>query len=199
MSATSLMSGSPSPRPSPLRGEGASAMRGAGALPGAANSRNMRGRSQANPTRNPVPRNTKIVATLGPACSDPAVLHKMLAAGVDVVRLNFSHGLASDHVERARLVRECARNLGRRSRDHGRPAGPEDPRRQVRRRQGHAEAGADVHPRRGVRAGRRDARRPRLQGAAARRHARRGAAAQRRPDPARRRARSTARGSSRAS
>jgi len=59
-----------------------------------------------------VPRNTKIVATLGPACSDPAVLHKMLAAGVDVVRLNFSHGLATDHVERARLVRECARNLG---------------------------------------------------------------------------------------
>ena len=58
-----------------------------------------------------MPRNTKIVATLGPACSDPAVLHKMLAAGVDVVRLNFSHGLASDHVERARLVRECARNM----------------------------------------------------------------------------------------
>jgi pyruvate kinase len=37
----------------------------------------------------------------------------MLAAGVDVVRLNFSHGLATDHVERARLVRECARALGR--------------------------------------------------------------------------------------
>ena len=39
-----------------------------------------------------MPRNTKIVATLGPACSDPAVLQRMLAAGVDVVRLNFSHG-----------------------------------------------------------------------------------------------------------
>jgi len=60
-----------------------------------------------------VPRNTKIVATLGPACSDPAVLQRMLAAGVDVVRLNFSHGLAADHVERARLVRDCAKNLGR--------------------------------------------------------------------------------------
>jgi len=60
-----------------------------------------------------VPRNTKIVATLGPACSDPAVLQRMLAAGVDVVRLNFSHGLAADHVERARLVRDCAKTLGR--------------------------------------------------------------------------------------
>ena len=49
-----------------------------------------------------MPRNTKIVATLGPACSAPAVLPRMLAAGVDVVRLNFSHGTASDHIERAR-------------------------------------------------------------------------------------------------
>ena len=58
-------------------------------------------------------RNTKIVATLGPACSDPAVLQRMLAAGVDVVRLNFSHGAAADHVARARLVRESAQRLGR--------------------------------------------------------------------------------------
>ena len=56
-----------------------------------------------------MPRNTKIVATLGPACSDPDVLLRMLAAGVDVVRLNFSHGRASDHVEHARRVRECAK------------------------------------------------------------------------------------------
>ena len=58
-------------------------------------------------------RNTKIVATLGPACSSAAVMSRMLAAGVDVVRLNFSHGVVSDHVERARLVRECAQKLGR--------------------------------------------------------------------------------------
>ena len=58
-------------------------------------------------------RNTKIVATLGPACSDPEILQRMLAAGADVVRLNFSHGRASDHVERAQLVRECAHRLGR--------------------------------------------------------------------------------------
>jgi pyruvate kinase len=60
-----------------------------------------------------VSRNTKIVATLGPACSSPDVMSRMLAAGVDVVRLNFSHGVATDHVERARLVRECAKKLGR--------------------------------------------------------------------------------------
>ena len=58
-------------------------------------------------------RATKIVATLGPACSEPAVLKRMLAAGVDVVRLNFSHGQASDHVERAKRVRQAARELGR--------------------------------------------------------------------------------------
>ena len=60
-----------------------------------------------------MPRATKIVATLGPACSEPAVLHRMIAAGVDVVRLNFSHGSADDHVERARLVREIGRSLSR--------------------------------------------------------------------------------------
>jgi pyruvate kinase len=60
-----------------------------------------------------LPRATKIVATLGPACSAPDVLLRMLAAGVDVVRLNFSHGRPADHVERARLVRKSAQKLGR--------------------------------------------------------------------------------------
>jgi pyruvate kinase len=59
-----------------------------------------------------LPRATKIVATLGPACSDAGVLHRMLAAGVDVVRLNFSHGSAEDHLGRARMVREAAQKLG---------------------------------------------------------------------------------------
>ncbi|MCW5622158.1 MAG: pyruvate kinase [Burkholderiales bacterium] len=57
-------------------------------------------------------RNTKIVATLGPASSERDVLLRMLAAGVDVVRLNFSHGTAADHTARAALVREVARDLG---------------------------------------------------------------------------------------
>jgi pyruvate kinase len=56
---------------------------------------------------------TKIVATLGPASSSPEILARMIAAGVDVVRLNFSHGKAEDHVERARLVREAAAAAGR--------------------------------------------------------------------------------------
>ena len=58
-------------------------------------------------------RGTKIVATLGPASSTRDVLTRMLAAGVDVVRLNFSHGVAADHQERARVVREAAHSLGR--------------------------------------------------------------------------------------
>ncbi|HQD48271.1 pyruvate kinase, partial [Ottowia sp.] len=58
-------------------------------------------------------RATKIVATLGPASSDPALLEEMIHAGVHVVRLNFSHGTAADHIERARLVREAAERAGR--------------------------------------------------------------------------------------
>jgi len=58
-------------------------------------------------------RATKIVATLGPASSDPALLEKMIRAGVNVVRLNFSHGTAQDHVDRAQLVREAAQRAGR--------------------------------------------------------------------------------------
>ncbi|MHC5011070.1 MAG: pyruvate kinase, partial [Planctomycetota bacterium] len=43
------------------------------------------------------PRATKIVATLGPASSGAGVLERMVRAGVDVARLNFSHGTANDH------------------------------------------------------------------------------------------------------
>src|SRR5688572_26861337 len=58
-------------------------------------------------------RATKIVATLGPASSSPEVLARMIRAGVDVVRLNFSHGKAQDHIDRATLVREVARQAGK--------------------------------------------------------------------------------------
>ncbi len=58
-------------------------------------------------------RATKIVATLGPASSDPQVLERLLRAGVDVVRLNFSHGSAQDHRDRAALVRETALRIGK--------------------------------------------------------------------------------------
>ena len=58
-------------------------------------------------------RSTKIVATLGPASSDPAVLERMVLEGVDVVRLNFSHGTADDHLKRAELVKNIGRKVGR--------------------------------------------------------------------------------------
>ena len=58
-------------------------------------------------------RATKIVATLGPACSDPVLLEQMIRAGVNVVRLNFSHGTAQDHIDRARMVREASARVGR--------------------------------------------------------------------------------------
>jgi pyruvate kinase len=58
-------------------------------------------------------RATKIVVTLGPASSEPAVLERMIRAGVNVVRLNFSHGTAQDHIARAELVRQVAQKAGR--------------------------------------------------------------------------------------
>ncbi len=53
-------------------------------------------------------RRTKIVATLGPATDDPAVLERLLLTGVNVVRLNFSHGTAADQARRATQVRDIA-------------------------------------------------------------------------------------------
>ena len=50
-------------------------------------------------------RATKIIATLGPASEKPEVLREMIRAGVDVVRMNFSHGTVADHQARHDLVR----------------------------------------------------------------------------------------------
>src|SRR5574343_576721 len=58
-------------------------------------------------------RHTKIVATLGPASSTPEVLERMVQAGVDVVRMNFSHGTADDHKARAAGIRAAATKYGR--------------------------------------------------------------------------------------
>ena len=61
-------------------------------------------------------RRTKIVATLGPASERPKTLRKMIHAGLDVARLNFSHGSADEHRERARRLRaaaeDCGKNVG---------------------------------------------------------------------------------------
>lgn len=59
-------------------------------------------------------RRTKILATLGPATDKPGVLEALFHAGIDVVRLNFSHGSAEDHINRAQMVRELSKKTGRR-------------------------------------------------------------------------------------
>lgn len=58
-------------------------------------------------------RATKIVATLGPSSTSPEMLEKLIIAGVDVVRMNFSHGKAQDHIDRANTVRAIAKKVGR--------------------------------------------------------------------------------------
>ena len=58
-------------------------------------------------------RRTKIVATLGPASTDRKTLERMIAAGLDVVRMNFSHGTADEHRKRVELVRMLALKAGR--------------------------------------------------------------------------------------
>jgi pyruvate kinase len=58
-------------------------------------------------------RRTKILATLGPATDAPGVLDELVRAGVNVVRLNFSHGTPEHHAERVNAVREAAARQGR--------------------------------------------------------------------------------------
>lgn len=58
-------------------------------------------------------RNTKIVATLGPASSDPTMIRQLFDAGVDVFRLNFSHGTHADHKLRYDAIRQIEADVGR--------------------------------------------------------------------------------------
>ncbi len=58
-------------------------------------------------------RRTKIVTTMGPATDRPGVLEGILKAGANMVRMNFSHGSAEDHILRAKQVRELAASLGK--------------------------------------------------------------------------------------
>jgi len=58
-------------------------------------------------------RRTKIIATLGPACSSDETVYRLLTSGVDVFRLNFSHGTHEQHLRIIHVVRETATDLGR--------------------------------------------------------------------------------------
>src|SRR3546814_394761 len=67
---------------------------------------------------------TKIVATLGPASSSPEKIEQLILSSMDVARLNFSHGKADDHRERAELVRSIAEKHGKYVADMGDLQGP---------------------------------------------------------------------------
>jgi pyruvate kinase len=58
-------------------------------------------------------RRTKIIATLGPAVDDDSAIENLIRAGIDLARINFSHGTLSDHQRRVKSVRDCAASLGR--------------------------------------------------------------------------------------
>src|SRR3954469_19129431 len=58
-------------------------------------------------------RATKIVATIGPASRAPEVLERMIAAGMDMARLNFAHGSTEEHAETVELIRAASQNVGR--------------------------------------------------------------------------------------
>ena len=85
-------------------------------------------------------RRTKIVATLGPACGDASGVESLLRAGVDVVRLNLSHGPTEEHLRRLDLVRQIAADLGRPVAALADLPGPKI------RSGGFAEGGVDLHP-----------------------------------------------------
>src|SRR5271170_4237806 len=71
-------------------------------------------RSPTPPTGTlPSMRRTKIVATIGPASREPDTLMRMVEAGMDVARLNYSHGTLDEHAETARRVRDAAGRAGR--------------------------------------------------------------------------------------
>ena len=57
-------------------------------------------------------RKTKIVCTIGPACADEKTLERLCLAGMNVARLNFSHGTHEDHLEKINLIKKVRKKLG---------------------------------------------------------------------------------------
>ena len=96
-------------------------------------------------------RRAKIVCTLGPAVGTQEKIRELVDAGMDVARLNMSHGSYADHERNYRLVRQASDESGHGVGIFADLQGPEDPARAVRRRSGQAEEGPAVdhhHPRR---------------------------------------------------
>ncbi|NNG12127.1 MAG: pyruvate kinase, partial [Halobacteria archaeon] len=60
----------------------------------------------------PIQRKTKIVATIGPACRSADKLAAMIRAGMNVARLNLSHGTLADHKEQIKLLRDTSEQVG---------------------------------------------------------------------------------------
>ncbi len=71
-------------------------------------------------------RRAKIVATLGPSCSTTPVFRQLVRAGLDVARLNFSHGSHEQKAELIAMVRQVSREEQQADLHPGRPAGAED-------------------------------------------------------------------------
>ncbi len=84
-------------------------------------------------------RRAKIVCTLGPATANERRIQELVYAGMDVARLNMSHGTHEDHAEAYRLVREAADASGHGVGILADLQGPEDPARDLLRRPGEAE------------------------------------------------------------
>lgn len=90
-------------------------------------------------------RKTKIVCTLGPACDDEATLTAMCRAGMNVARLNFSHGVHEDHLRRIVMIRKVREKLGLPIAILLDTKGPGVPHQDVPGRQGDAEGRGPLH------------------------------------------------------
>ena len=62
-------------------------------------------------SRHRVPRKTKVIATIGPACDSPETIKAMIRAGMNVARLNFSHGTHEEHRKRLEVIRRASDEL----------------------------------------------------------------------------------------
>ena len=87
---------------------------------------------------------TKIVATIGPASESPEMLERLIRAGLNVARLNFSHGSSSEHAEVIRRIRDASARNGPARRDHGRSSGTENAARENRPGTDSARAGRHI-------------------------------------------------------